>query len=174
MGWNKGNRIGLPTKKQFLIKTLELDDRKTPRRNRMCFLLVSVGEHEVILWKSERLSCQHRVLPRHQATDHQVEFGCFTATICQQSFMVRIDRDKWWSTSSIAKSGLLQSIPGLTLSPGIRVSTQLICLLALPADQRRLDDSSRLLASILQMLFLIPTQWQRHNTWYLLIGGPTG
>ena len=113
-------------------------------------------------------------MPLNQATDHQVEFGCFTATICQQSFMVRIDRDKWWSTSSIAKSGLLQSIPGLTLSPGIRVSTQLICLLALPADQRRLDDSSRLLASILQMLFLIPTQWQRHNTWYLLIGGPTG
>ena len=41
-------------------------------------------------------------MPLNQATDHQVEFGCFTATICQQSFMVRIDRDKWWSTSSIA------------------------------------------------------------------------
>ena len=150
MGWNKGNRIGLPTKNSFSSKPWNWTTGR-PHEGTGCASCRSPLENM-------KSSCGNLKgclvnMPLNQATDHQVEFGCFTATICQQSFMVRIDRDKWWSTSSIAKSGLLQSIPGLTLSPGIRVSTQLICLLALPADQRRLDDSSRLLASILQMLF---------------------
>ena len=109
--------------------------------------------HPVEIWKAVLSTCHWTKLPTTRKS-----LVVLRQQFASRVFMVRIDRDKWWSTSSIAKSGLLQSIPGLTLSPGIRVSTQLICLVALPADQRRLDDSSRLLASILQMLFLIPTQ----------------